>query len=468
MRRLSIKLKMTLWFMAFMLVLAVVVFVFVSLLSTSETRLHAQNALMSLVEANEDEVEYEDGEIELDDDFIAYRGGVYCLVFDGAGAVRGGRSPDDALGEVALEDGALRQVSAGGEDYTIYDLKGRDDRKVFWLRGIVSQGGGIEASSLNSAALLAIPLLILLAAIGGYMLARRSLRPIRLIGQTAEEIGSSGDLSKRIAIDENGDELHRLAGAFNRMLDQLERNFEAEKQFTSDASHELRTPITTILAQCEYAFENASGEEELYEVIGDIQKQGYRMSRLVESLLDFTRLEQRTEPAAFETIDLSACLQRVCQEQRALPEKNITLTEALQPGIAMRADATLISRMAENLIRNAYRYGRENGTIRVALSQSEGIVTLAVADDGIGIAPEELPKIWNRFYQVDRSRRHGRGAGLGLGLAMVRQIAQLHGGTVGVESEPGRGSTFTVRFSNDALMGRCDNVANPMERSHES
>ena len=254
MRRLSIKLKLTLWFMAFMLALTAVVFGFVSLLSATETQRHTQDALISLVEANEDEVEYENGEIELDDDFVTHRGGVYCLVYDEAGAVKGGRSPEESLEALPLEDGSLRRVAAGGEDYMIYDVRARDDGKTYWVRGIVGRDAGIEAASLKTAALLAIPLLILLAALGGYLLARRSLRPIRVIGETAEEIGVSGDLSKRIAIDENGDELHRLAGTFNRMFDRLEQNFEAEKQFTSDASHELRTPITTILAQCEYAF----------------------------------------------------------------------------------------------------------------------------------------------------------------------------------------------------------------------
>ena len=451
MRRVSIKLKLTAWFMASMLALTAVIFGFVSLLSATETRRHTQNALISLVDANEDEVEYENGEIELDDDFVAHRGSIYCLVFDETGTVKGGRSPDDALQAIPLEDGNLRQVTAGGEDYMIYDLSARDDHKTFWVRGIVNQDAGIAAASLKTAALLAIPLLILLAAIGGYMLAEHSLRPIRVISETVEEIGVSGDLSKRIAIDENGDELHQLAGTFNHMFDRLEQNFEAEKQFTSDASHELRTPITTILVQCEYAFENASGEMELYEVIGDIQKQGLHMSRLVESLLNFTRLEQHTELTAFEIIDLSACLQEVCHRQKDLPEKSITLIDEIQPGIHMKADATLIARMTENLIRNAYRYGKENGTIRVKLSQSERVIELTVADDGIGIPREEIPKIWNRFYQVDKSRRHQQGAGLGLGLSMVREIARLHGGTVGVKSELNCGSVFRVRFDNPHL-----------------
>ena len=451
MNRMSIKLKLTLWFMVSMLVLSVTAFLSVSFLSPSETRRRVQNALMSMVEANEAEVNYRNGEIRLDGDFIACRGGLYCLVFDETGQVKGGRSPEDALEAIALEDGAVRQVDAGGEDYIIYDLKSMDDRKPFWIRGIVSWSAGNESSTLYDSALFAIPLLILLIVVGGYLLARRSLRPIYIIGHTAEEIGATGDLSKRIAIDENGDELHQLAGTLNRMFDQLEQSLETEKQFTSDVSHELRTPITTILAQCDYAIENASGETELYEVISDIQKQGFRMARLVESLLDFTRLEQRAESAAFETIDLSACVQKVCKEQKNLSERNIALTDTIQSGILMEADPTLITRMVENLIRNAYRYGREGGFINVLLTQSEDNILLTVEDNGIGIAPEELPKIWNRFYQVDRSRQYRHNSGLGLGLAMVKQIAQLHGGTADVKSEPGHGSVFTICFGKSRL-----------------
>lgn len=431
----------------YMLLLSVVVLAFVSVVSASASNRQLQDALVGMVNANAREVEYDDGMLEIDDDFVVYRNGIYCLVFNGDGEKRGGRTPDEDLVNEVFEDGSVRTVAANGENYLIYDLKVSDKRRDIWIRGIVSESGNaIASSSLYYAILISLPLLILLAAVGGYLIARRSLRPIRKNSQTAEESGNSGDLSKRIVMEENGDELHRLAGTFNRMFDHLESNFEAEKQFTSDAAHELRTPVTTLLAQCEYAFENASGEDELYEVIGNIQKQGYRMSRLIESLLYFTRLEQRTEAPTFETIDLSTLITSVCHEQQELPEKDIQLMTDVQPGVGIKADPTLITRMTENLIRNAYRYGKENGTIKVMLAEADRKIVLSVSDDGIGIAQEELPKIWNRLYRADKSRTYSEGSGLGLGLAMVKQIARLHNGEVSVESELGKGSVFTVRL----------------------
>lgn len=447
MTRVSIKLKITLWFILFMLILASIVFAFISLMSKTESHRNLQKALVSMVQENAKEVEYDSGVFEIEDDFVAYRNGLYCLILDEDGMALGGRTPEDELEKLPLEDDTVRKVTANGEAYLIYDLKVMDKKREIRLRGIVSESAGaIETASLYDSILISIPLLFVLAAAGGYFLAGRSLRPIRAINRTAEEIGSSGDLSKRIAIDENGDELHRLAGTFNHMFDKLERNFEAERQFTADASHELRTPITTILAQCEYAFENAAGEKELYEIIGDIQKQGYRMSRLVESLLFYTRLEQQTETPAFEEMDLSACARNDCEEQLHFSEKGVALSEDIQPDIRLEADAMLISRMLENLIRNAYRYGREGGTIRVSLRKEGNEIILRVADDGIGITPEDIPKIWNRFYRADKSRTYGEGSGLGLGLSLVKQIVRLHNGWIEAESEPGKGSVFTIRF----------------------
>lgn len=449
MRKLTIKLKITLWFTSFMILLSVVVFVFIAFVSNTTTTNQTRGVLTSLIDKNTHEIDYDDGRLEIDDDFVSFRNGVYCLVFYESGEKVSGHAPYDNLESEPFEDGNIRSVKIDGETYLIYDrmvsFKRHED---VWVRGIVLESSNaITSSAVYQAVLIALPLLIILAAGGGYLIARRSLRPIQKISETAEDIGSSADLSKRIEMDNGGDELHQLAGTFNRMFDQLETNFEAERHFTSDASHELRTPISIILAQCEYAFENASTEQELYEAIGAIQKQGYRMSHIIESLLQFTRIEQRTEATSFETIDLSGLCLRVCREQKENAEKNITLTENIQPDIQIKADVALVSGMLENLLRNACRYGKENGNISVSLKRDDDEIILSVSDDGIGIAQEELPKIWNRFYRVDKSRSWARGAGLGLGLAMVKQIAKLHGGSVEAKSELGQGSVFTIRFT---------------------
>ncbi|RDY32053.1 sensor histidine kinase [Lachnotalea glycerini] len=448
MKKLTIKMKITIWFTVFMIILSTVVFVFIALISNSTVSQETRGMLISLVEDNTREVEYDDGEVDIDDDFVSFSNGVYCLVFDSTGKKFSGYAPYTELESQTFENANIRSVSIGKETYLIYDqLITSKKHADLWVRGVVLESGNaITSSAVYRAVLIMLPILIILAAVGGYMFAGRSLHPIKKISKTAEDIGSSGDLSKRIDIDNNGDELYQLAQTFNRMFARLEKNFEAERSFTSDASHELRTPVATILAQCEYAFENASGEQELYEAIGAIQKQGYRISHLIESLLQFTRMEQQTEVISFETVELSKLVSYVCKEYEEIGEKGITLTKFIQPDIIYKVDRTLFSRMLENLIRNAFRYGKDNGTITVSLKESDNAVILSVADDGIGIAPDELSKIWNRFYRADKSRSFAKGTGLGLGLAMVKQIAELHGGKVQAESIPDLGSVFTVEL----------------------
>ena len=450
MKKMSIKLRITLWFTVFMLLLSATVFVLISLISTSTAMNHTRGFLTALVESNMGEVEYDDGEIDVDDDFISFRNGIYSIVLDENGRRHYGYVPYAELENIPLVDDVVRSVDVGNEAYLVYDrVVTQRNRPYIWVRGVVSESGGsVDTAAIYRAVIIALPILILLASVGGYILAYSSLRPINKIRKTAEEISKSGDLSKRIELGHNKNELYLLAETFNRMYERLEKNFEAERSFTSDASHELRTPITTILAQCEYAFENAKGEKELYEVIGSVQKQGYRIRRLIESLLQFTRMEQQTEKVDFETIDLSGIVLSVCDEQEKTNNKNISLSTEVQPNIKMKAEMALITRLLDNLIRNAYKYGRENGNTKVALAKSGDKITLSVSDDGIGINSDELTKIWNRFYRADKSRNSATG-GFGLGLAMVKQIAELHGGKVEVSSEPGKGSTFMIIFINE-------------------
>ena len=227
------------------------------------------------------------------------------------------------------------------------------------------------------------------------------------------------------------------------MFARLETSFEAEKQFTSDASHELRTPVAVILAQCEDARRGAQTPEQYAEAIDVIERQAGRMSSLIAQLLQMTRLEQGTQRAAFEQADLSGLVEVICAEQPQLP-RGITIQTDIQPDVEAWFDVTLMSRLLQNLINNAARYGRENGHIWVSLRHVEHDAVLSVRDDGIGIPADRLDKIWKRFYQVEASR--GAANGAGLGLPMVRQIAALHGGTVTVDSREGEGSCFTLRF----------------------
>lgn len=446
MKRMSVKLKLTLWFTAIMILVAAVMYGFISLASNSVAQRNSRNTLYRVMDKMSDEIEYDDGELDLDDDFQIYQDNVYSLLAKEDGSVITGYMPAEELMQIPFEDGVLKDIQTDSELYYMLDLRlSFSNGPDLWLRSAVPVSGRtISAEALKTATLVMMPLFIFLAAAGGYLLAGRSLKPIREIRKTAEAVAESGDLGRRIEV-KTRDELGQLAETFNKMFDRLEENFNAERQFTSDASHELRTPVSVILAQCEYALENASGEVELYECIGDIQKQGYRMSKLIESLLAFTRLEQNTEQVQLIPTDISTLTEEICREQSEVPEKGIILETDIQPGISINADATLFSRMVSNLVRNAYRYGREGGCIRVLLSEESREVLLIVEDNGIGIAPEDLPNIWNRFYRADKSRSAAQG-GLGLGLSMVRQIVQIHGGRITVESHEGEGSRFTVFF----------------------
>lgn len=218
------------------------------------------------------------------------------------------------------------------------------------------------------------------------------------------------------------------------------RPFEAERQFASDASHELRTPMTVIMAQCEYSLEAERDGEEYRQALGVIQRQGRKMSRLINDMLDFIRLEIKKDSYPRKPVDMTELTESLCADMALIQEKGITLRCEAEKGVTVNGNGELLARLLTNLVSNAYRYGRENGHIHVRLETCGRSVALSVADDGIGIAPEEQEKIFRRFYQVDGSRT---GTGTGLGLSMAWEIAQFHGGSVRLESTPGQGSTFT-------------------------
>lgn len=223
----------------------------------------------------------------------------------------------------------------------------------------------------------------------------------------------------------------------------MERSFESEKQFTSDASHELRTPITVILAQCKEAKQNYTSNEQYKDAIDVIDRQANKMSALISQLLQMTRIEQGTQVATFEMQNLSELVTIICSEQPDMPE-NMQMYTDVQPDIIAEFDVVLISRLLQNLINNAIRYGKENGYIKVRLYKQLKTIYLEVEDNGIGIPEDKIENIWKRFYQVDTSRTNKNGTGLGL--TMVRQIAHMHNGSINVKSILGEGSCFIFTF----------------------
>lgn len=459
MKNLSIRAKITLWFSAVLAVIVFLAFVIVFFVSDAVLQKGVRDNLVETVEGNAGEVryfetlqeasesggdlsiKYRTGYLEIDDNFLDQVNGICTGLYAEDGTLLYGVNLLYREGAKAFQNGEIRTLTAEGEGYYVFDRRlEQEGLEGLWLRGIVSKRQGyVQQSAIVRFSLIVMPILVILAVLGGYLIAGRALRPIREIEGAAKAICQGKDLEKRIRLAPGKDELHRLADTFNDMLGRLEESFDAEKRFISDASHELRTPMSVIEAQCEFIMEKPREAAEYEKALQVIRRQSRKMSRLIRELLDFTRLEQNTGGYMKETVDMTEMVSSVCEDMAVLREQEISLGFEAQPDIRADGNRALLARLLTNLISNAYRYGRPGGNIFVRLEKKNQEILLTVEDDGIGIAPEEQEKVFGRFYQADASRS---GQGTGLGLAMVREIAAFHGGTVRVESVLGQGSKF--------------------------
>jgi signal transduction histidine kinase len=313
------------------------------------------------------------------------------------------------------------------------------------LRFVLEVGrsyGTVEATLRRLATALAIGdvVLILIAAGFGWWMAGSALRPIVRTTRAVQAIGESQRLDQRVAYDGPLDEIGELVVTFNRMLDRLEASIAAQRRFVADASHELRTPLTTLRLNVELLRRDRTAEPpERAEVLDDVASELDRLSRLVHGLLDLARADAglHLEKQAVRADEL---VRDVYQQVKPTADGVALLTGDLVP-ISLNASPDYLKQLLLTLIDNAIKYTEPGGTVRIDLERDDRWVKFVVADTGRGIAPEDLPRIFDRFYRAP-SVRSKRGTGLGLSLA--QWIAREHGGYIEVHSEPGEGSTFTV------------------------
>ena len=383
-----------------------------------------------------------DGTLSLDElDFL--HDGVMLAVYNNDGTLIAGLNPVQ-MPDTPFRSELLQTVTNGSQTWYVFDLQLRPARleNSIWLRGSTSLSSiyATRDEILWQCALL-FPFLILLSAFGGYLITKKAFQPVKQITAAAERIGSGSDLSQRINLNKADPEIMQLAQTFDSMFSRLEKSFDAERQFTADASHELRTPAAAIIAQAEYALKQAPPAEK-DEALQKILAQARKMSRLLAQLLMLARADANKIPFEIEKFDFSEMAEIVIEEtQQIAGAKEITVNAAIEPEVCVEGDQTLLMRLLLNLLDNAVKYTENGGKIDFTLHKEKGSVVCSVKDTGCGIAPEELPKIWRRFYQAESSHRNSSGAGLGL--SMVQWIANLHGGTITAESTPGEGSTFT-------------------------
>lgn len=438
----SVQARLTLWYTLLMAGMGGLLLGFLVLISGTVSTQTAMDQLEATLRRNLSQItQGADGAPQLGEEFAFYDNGVYTLVYSQGEALLAGQVPVSFTAAEPFQNGQNRPVDVAGARYYVMDFwlpNGWEGG--LWVRGILEAPENPQLlTNLMFIAMVTLPAFLLLAALGGYGIARRAFRPLKEITSTAAAINEAADLSARVAVPPGDHEFSRLAATFNQMFARLEGAFEAEKQFTADASHELRTPVSVIKSACEYAEKYGETPEEQRETLAMIHRQADRMAELIQQLLSITRLDQGTEGLRLEPLDLAALVEGVCAEQ---PYPRQRLFCQVGGAVWVRGDAGLLRRLLQNLIDNGFKYGTPQGHVWVTLEGKGDTARLQVRDDGIGIPEDQQEKVWQRFYQVDPSRREGGGAGLGL--AMVKKIAQLHGGTVTLDSAPGRGSAFTL------------------------
>ena len=278
----------------------------------------------------------------------------------------------------------------------------------------------------------------------GWWLASRALKPIEAISRTAEEI-ARGDLSKRINSSETESELGQLAVVLNSTFSRLDAAFEQQRQFTSDAAHELRTPVSVILTQTQSTLNKERSPAEYRETLEACQRAAQRMRRLIESLLELARIDAGQETMKRIRFDLANTTRECVEMIRPLAdERRITIRTELLPA-GCHGDSERVAQVALNLLTNAVQHNKNGSQIHIVTKHINGSAVLIVSDTGPGIASEHLPHLFKRFYRADAARTSSQGRS-GLGLAISSAIVNAHGGSIGVESKVGEGSVFTVRL----------------------
>ncbi len=290
------------------------------------------------------------------------------------------------------------------------------------------------------------PLLLAVAAGVGYWMSRRALAPVDELVRTAREVGGA-NLSSRLQKLETGDELQRLSDTLNEMLDRIETAFLRVTQFTADASHELRTPVSLIRTEAELALRRSRGEAEYQEALRHILLESERTTMLLEQLLSLARADSGRETLQMQPVDLRSLLRKVVdnwQRVAAVRGLNFAATVDDQDGFVM-GDETLLHRLVDILLDNAFKFTPASGSVRLSLESGGDSLRISVQDSGVGISQEEQQKIFERFYRVDKAHSRAQG-GAGLGLAIAQWIASQHRSSITVESNPGEGALFCVEL----------------------
>ena len=292
---------------------------------------------------------------------------------------------------------------------------------------------------------LSLPLMLLIAGVAGFVLARKSLSPVTAMTEQVETIHAN-NLHERLQVSNSHDELGRLANVFNALLARVNRSFASLREFTADASHELRTPLAIIRGEADVALSQPRTSMEYQETLAIVRDEARRLSRIVDDMLALARADAGGQQLNREELYLNDLVEECCRSVQTLAaHKNISVYCEALPDIEFCGDEELLRRMILNLLDNAIKYTPRGGRVRVALDETPSHIQFRVIDNGIGIPAEAAAHVFDRFYRVDKARSRAEG-GSGLGLPIVKWVAEAHQGTVRLQSHPGQGSEFVVEL----------------------
>ena len=299
--------------------------------------------------------------------------------------------------------------------------------------------------NLFSIFLILIPGAVAISIFGGLALAKKALQPVDEVTTHARRI-TAENLDQVIPIRTVDDEIGRLIATINDMIGRLHNSFAQVRQFSADASHELRTPLTVIRGEIELSLRSKKSPEEYRRVLESALEEILRLTSIIDNLLTLAKAEQGLTHPNFSEVDLKDLVDELYEDSTILAQwKQITVSLNVNTPTTIVGDRVRLHQLFLNLIDNAIKYTPEGGSVTLALERQNGSAVFSVRDTGIGIPAEDIGRIFDRFYRVDKARSRELG-GTGLGLSIAKWIVDLHRGTISVASEPGRGSTFTVQL----------------------
>lgn len=380
-------------------------------------------------------------------------------IFDAAGSVLAASGGDDDLtvalpraGSIPVADALLTTAGGTADAHDRHRLAiQRVMLPAHHADYIVAVGSALEPTdqeleTLRHTLAYVVPIALLLAGLGGWFLAHHSLSPVVAMAERARQIGGE-DLSRRLPVANPRDELGRLAETFNELLSRLESSMTQQRQFMADASHELRTPVTTTRTAAHVALQQRHRDEDEYRrTLEIVEQQAARLSRIVEDMFTLARADAGTYPLRVLPMYLDEVIEEVAAAARVLAStKDVQIHVNSITSASFVGDEDLIKRLVGNLLDNAVRHSPGGSTVRVELRSAGAAFTAVVSDSGTGIPVDHQPNIFQRFYRVEdgraRSPSHG---GAGLGLSLARWVARAHGGDIILTESSDKGTTFSV------------------------